>query len=942
MSATTAVHDESQQGADAPPVRGYQYKHGDRPLEGYTLQRGAGRGGFGEVYYAISDSGREVALKVIQTYEQIELRGISQCMNLKSPHLVTVFDVRYGSDGKPWVIMEYVGGPSLRQLLDASPSGLGTQKAAFFLREIGKGLSYLHECGIVHRDLKPANIFYENGYVKIGDYGLSKAISTSHHSGQTVTVGTVHYMAPEIGAGNYDRGIDIYALGALLFEMLTGQVPFFGSSTTEVLMKHLSTEVDTSALEEPFRTVVRKAMAKNPAERYQSVQEMIEAVFGAEHVRDSVSAFSPDSLTMVAGYAAQKMGGGQGSGTFTPSGAPTPQPGAENSWQCDRWGRMAGMMDRFAARAEKKRRPFDFMRGKRAQPNDFIDPLRSTMGDPLRAWHRLVLSAIAVFITAMVGGLTSEGHGGESAFIALMATGWATGMAMVAWYYVAPALRNESPWLTRLAVGGAAGIGAILFTLPFWGGHISGTALAIFVGFVLMDWRERLSPNRRERVVIGRLITAAVMGLILGGMFDGIPQLAMTVLVGTTLAAGIAAPWSRQSRANLPGQPSPQPRPGVPPMSPTPGGNFDLPPRPTAAPISPPPIPAFDNSMAAPVPINARRVPRAVRGIWLGFFVGFATLGLFLLMMLLVDHEHMHHDDAALMSGFGSGTLLFAAFALRRGRRMYYNGIWQYFFRPIIQLMCVQAILVSSSFLLFGRMGYRDTPPAIFFIVFPTILLFVLTFFTGRGGPMSQAPPIPPVALPQPFAPAREGFWLGGIVFGFGRLIFNLAGSAVLLFSLLVGLAVATNLPGLFESGNIDPQFSHDMQETFGTPNWPRVLLHIGATVSFVAAMIATGLLLLPRRHFGAAHMFRAIVGIGVLFVAVMVLGHALPDWAGVSQGNSPGILFDNYLNSVRPSGVFMGGLLAMCGIFMLLWPARKSSSIRQVTYNANAGVANP
>ena len=65
-------------------------------------------------------------------------------------------------------------------------------------------------------------------------------------------VGTVHYMAPEIGAGNYDRGIDIYALGALLFEMLTGQVPFFGSSTAEVLMKHLGTTVDTSGIEEPF------------------------------------------------------------------------------------------------------------------------------------------------------------------------------------------------------------------------------------------------------------------------------------------------------------------------------------------------------------------------------------------------------------------------------------------------------------------------------------------------------------------------------------------------------------------------------------------------------------------------------------------------------------------------------------------------------------------
>jgi serine/threonine protein kinase len=294
---------------EGPEVRGYRYRHGDRPLDGYTIQRAAGRGGFGEVYYALSDGGREVALKVVHAYEQVELRGIGQCMNLKSPHLVSVFDVRTGTDGQPVVVMEFVAGPSLRELLDESPAGFGTQKAAFFLREIGKGLTYLHDCGIVHRDLKPANIFYENGYVKIGDYGLSKAISASHRSDQTVTVGTLHYMAPEVGAGRYDRGIDIYALGALLYEMLTGQPPFFGISPAEVLMKHLSAQVNVDGIEEPFATVIRKALAKDPAERYQSVQEMVEAVFGAEHVRQSVSCFAPATLTMVAGRVARQAPG---------------------------------------------------------------------------------------------------------------------------------------------------------------------------------------------------------------------------------------------------------------------------------------------------------------------------------------------------------------------------------------------------------------------------------------------------------------------------------------------------------------------------------------------------------------------------------------------------------------------------------------------------------
>ena len=163
----------------------FKYQHGDRPLDGYTIEYGLGRGGFGEVYYAVSDSGRQVAIKSVQNYEDIELRGIRHCMNLKSPHLVSIFDVKYNERKEPFVLMEYVSGPSLRDLLDDAPEGLGETKAAFFIREMAKGLSYLHDHNIVHRDLKPHNVFYEDGYVKIGDYSLSKAVTSSHRSGHT-------------------------------------------------------------------------------------------------------------------------------------------------------------------------------------------------------------------------------------------------------------------------------------------------------------------------------------------------------------------------------------------------------------------------------------------------------------------------------------------------------------------------------------------------------------------------------------------------------------------------------------------------------------------------------------------------------------------------------------------------------------------------------------
>ena len=282
----------------------YRFRHGDRPLNGFTIQRGVGRGGFGEVYFAVSDSGREVALKHLSTNPEVELRGVSACMNLKSPHLVKVFDVKRNAEGDYFVVMEYVAGPSLRDMLLAEPQGLGPAKAAFLIREMAKGLGYLHERGIVHRDLKPGNVFYEEGYVKIGDYGLSKYISMSRHSGQTASVGTVHYMAPEVGSGNYSRGIDIYALGVMLYEMLLGKVPFEGSSMGEVLMKHLTAQPEVDQLPHPFARVIRKALAKNPNERYQNVEEMIGELMGVDDIKQSVAGFDTMSLSGVARQAA--------------------------------------------------------------------------------------------------------------------------------------------------------------------------------------------------------------------------------------------------------------------------------------------------------------------------------------------------------------------------------------------------------------------------------------------------------------------------------------------------------------------------------------------------------------------------------------------------------------------------------------------------------------
>ncbi len=256
----------------------FTYSSGQRPLEGYTLKRGIGRGGFGEVYLAVSDGGKEVALKQIKGNQEIELRGVVQCLNLKHPNLVHLYDLKTDCQGDQWVIMEYVAGETFSSVLARHPKGLPRELVREWFLALARAVAHLHDQGIVHRDLKPGNIFLENGILKVGDYGLSKSIGASQRTAQTQSVGTVHYMAPEISTGNYNKQIDIYAAGVILYEMLTGRVPFEGESTGEILMKHLTASPDLSKLPAEYAPIVARALAKNPAHRQGSMVEMARAV----------------------------------------------------------------------------------------------------------------------------------------------------------------------------------------------------------------------------------------------------------------------------------------------------------------------------------------------------------------------------------------------------------------------------------------------------------------------------------------------------------------------------------------------------------------------------------------------------------------------------------------------------------------------------------------
>lgn len=245
-----------------------------RPLEGITIKRAIHRGGFGEVYYAVTDAGKEVALKLLHNNLEVELRGVSQCLNLKHPNLVTIFDIRQDAERDHWIVMEYVGGQSLHDALQQHPDGMPLQQVLNWLTGMTAGLIFLHDRGLVHRDLKPANIFSDGGVVKVGDVGLSKFISESRRSAQTQSVGTVYYMAPEVARGRYGREVDVYSLGIMLYEMMTGRVPFEGESAGEILMKHLTAEPDLRLLPTPLRAVLAAALEKDPERRIHDVETL--------------------------------------------------------------------------------------------------------------------------------------------------------------------------------------------------------------------------------------------------------------------------------------------------------------------------------------------------------------------------------------------------------------------------------------------------------------------------------------------------------------------------------------------------------------------------------------------------------------------------------------------------------------------------------------------
>jgi non-specific serine/threonine protein kinase len=270
----------------------------------YRILEPIGSGGMSEVYLAHDDKlGRDVALKILprdMLNDKSRLRRFEREANavsaLNHPNILTIFEFEQ-ENGVQFFASEYVKGVTLRQRLESG--AISVVNALEIAIQIASALQAAHEAGVVHRDIKPENVMIrEDGYVKVLDFGLAKLSEkvTSVESAKTlskrfslpgVIMGTVTYMSPEQARGSrIDARSDIFSLGIVLYEMLTGRPPFGGATTADVLAEIIQTEpprASTLNLDVPFELddVVKKALEKNPLDRFQSVTDLLSELKGS-------------------------------------------------------------------------------------------------------------------------------------------------------------------------------------------------------------------------------------------------------------------------------------------------------------------------------------------------------------------------------------------------------------------------------------------------------------------------------------------------------------------------------------------------------------------------------------------------------------------------------------------------------------------------------------
>jgi eukaryotic-like serine/threonine-protein kinase len=252
----------------------------------YRIRRKLGSGGMADVYLAEDQElGRRVAIKILddrhahdgQFVERFR-REAKNAAGLSHPSIVSIYD-RGEAEGTYYIAMEYLEGRSLKELI-LSRGPAPVRIAIDYARQILGALRFAHRNGIVHRDIKPHNVLVDpEGRVKVTDFGIARAGASQMTEAGSI-VGTAQYLSPEQAKGTpVDQRSDIYSLGIVLYELLTGEVPFKGDTPVEIAMKHLSTVPEPPSarrqdVPHDLDLVVMRALAKDPDDRYANAEEM--------------------------------------------------------------------------------------------------------------------------------------------------------------------------------------------------------------------------------------------------------------------------------------------------------------------------------------------------------------------------------------------------------------------------------------------------------------------------------------------------------------------------------------------------------------------------------------------------------------------------------------------------------------------------------------------
>ncbi len=253
----------------------------------YCLVRYLARGGMSDVYLVRNEcDGQLYALKVVRTEEKGSFRHfwreVSMLGVLRHEHILPLIEYSVGQDGPAYHVTPYIANGSLKERLEAGP--LSLQEAASILEQVGEALQFIHDLGLVHGDLKPANMLLDAGnHVWLADFGLTQeADAPDDLFNVRYLLGTPFYIAPELLEGPASVSSDIYALGIVLYEMLTGTPPFTGPSSLATCWKHVYQLPPLPSRFNPriplaVEQVILRALEKKPADRFASVREMVAA-----------------------------------------------------------------------------------------------------------------------------------------------------------------------------------------------------------------------------------------------------------------------------------------------------------------------------------------------------------------------------------------------------------------------------------------------------------------------------------------------------------------------------------------------------------------------------------------------------------------------------------------------------------------------------------------